>query len=171
MLQKIMERTEKQVQFSTELNRKREEIDTMIAQAKTLTETILSSMQKVSLLAKKMGRDSQDLSSQINKLVPGIRFPALMGDKIDRNWLFLCGIIAEIEEKYPQFTEKNHDVEQMMKNISEKYVMDRERSIHAQVAGGGNAQIDSDSEDFELFEDDGFELFGDDSGQIGRAHV
>lgn len=165
LLQNIMEQTEKQVHFSSNLNQNRETIDTMIEKAKTLTGTILSSMQEVSSLAQKMGRDSQDLSSRINKLVPGIRFPVIMGDRIEGNWNLINDIIETIEERYPQFTGKNSEVERMMEKLSEKYVMDRERSIHAQVAGGGTAQGNSDSNDIELFEDDGFELFDDDSGQ------
>ncbi len=165
MLQDIMERTEKQVEFATDLNQNREAIDTMIEQAKTLTGTILSSMQEVSTLAQKMGRDSRDLSSRINKLVPGIRFPVIMGDRIGHNWEIICDVIEQIEEKYPQFTQKNPEVEKMMEKLSEKYVMDRERSIHAQVAGNAHVEEDSDSGDFEMFgDDDGFEMFDDDDG-------
>jgi chromosome segregation ATPase len=166
LLQNIMERTEEQVRFSTDLDQNREEIGTMIEKAKHTTWTILSSMQEVNALAQKMGRDSQNLSTRINKLVPGIRFPQIMGDRIERNWLRLCDMIDELEGQYPQFTQKNRDVEQMMEKLSQKYVMDRERSIHAQVAGGGDAQKNTDSDDFELFgDDDGFELFEDNPGE------
>ena len=166
MLQDIMERTEKQVKFATDLNMNREAIDTMIEQAKTLTGTILSSMEEVNGLAKKMGRDSRDLSSQINKLVPGIRFPVVMGERIEQNWQIICDVIENIEESYPQFTQGNPEVEKMMEKLSQKYVMDRERSIHAQVAGGEYVATESDSDDFEMFgDDDGFELFDDDAGQ------
>lgn len=154
MLQSIMERTEEQVQFATALNQNREEIDTMIEKAKTLTETILSSMQEVSSLAQKMGRDSQDLAARINKLVPGIHFPVMMGDRIDRNWTHLCDIVGQIEEQYPQFTQRNRDVEKMMEKLSEKYVMERERSIHAQVAISGDVQDEFGDGDFELFDND-----------------
>lgn len=166
MLQDIMEHTEKQVKFATNLNQNREAIDTKIEQAKTLTGIILSSMQEVSGLATKMGHDSRDLSSRINKLVPGIRFPTVMGDRIVRNWQTICDIIENIEEKYPQFTQQNPEVEKMMEKLSQKYVMDRERSIHAQVAGGDYADDTSSSGDFEMFgDDDGVDLFDDDSAQ------
>ena len=170
LLEKIMERTGKQVEFSTELDQSRAEIDSMIEKAKTLTVTILSSMQEVNALAKKMGSDSHSLSSRINKLIPGIRFPTIMGERIEENWLAICEIIEKIEEKYPQFTEKNPAVEKMMEQVSQKYVMDRERSIHAQVTGRGTEQETSDSGDVSLFdEDDGFELFDDDMEQAGEA--
>lgn len=164
LLQQIMERTEKQVEFSTELDQSRSVIDEMIEEAKALTVTILSSMQEVNSLAQKMGTDSQQLSSSINNLIPGIHFPVLMGDRIGENWLTICQIIEKIEETHPEFTEKNPAVEQMLEDLSEKYVMDRERSIHAQVTGGSAVAAASDSDDIELFgddDDDGIELFDD----------
>jgi hypothetical protein len=47
--------------------------------------------------------------------------------------------------------------------MAQQYVMERERSIHAQVAGGDVDSTDSGSID--LFEDDGFELFDDDPAE------
>ena len=163
LLQQIMERTQRQVEFSTELDQSRSVIDEMIEEAKALTVTILSSMQEVNTLAKKMGSDSQQLSSNINSLIPGIRFPTLMGDRIEKNWLIICQIIERIEEAHPQFTEKNQAVEKMLEELSEKYVMDRERSIHAQVTGRSAVEDMSEADDIELFDndDDGIELFDD----------
>ena len=45
----------------------------------------------------------------------------------------------------------------MLEDLAKQYVMDRERSIHAQVTGGTAAAAATG--DVDLFEDDGFELF------------
>ncbi len=86
-----------------------------------------------------------------------------MGDRIDRNWQTICRTINQIEEAYPRFQEKSSEVKQMVEKVAQQYVMERERSIHAQVAG--QESIDGDSGDVDLFEDDGFELFEDDIPQ------
>jgi len=158
-LERIMERTEKQLEFSTALDQNRELTDAVIARAKSVTATILSSMQEVSGLAGKMDSSSRTIASTITRLLPGIRFPELMGERISRNWQLLCELLDLLEEKYPQFSEKNLEVEQMMEKLSQQYVMDRERSIHAQVAGGVMDDEGDDGGDIELFEDDGVQLF------------
>jgi len=162
-LQRIMERTEKQLEFSTALDQNREVTGTIIARAKSLTATILSSMQEVGTLAATMDTSSRTLSSAITRLLPGIRFPELMGERISRNWQLLCEVLDLIEERYPQFCEKNIEVEQMMEKLSQQYVMDRERSIHAQVAGGALDDEGNAGGDIELFGDDEVELFEQES--------
>ena len=142
-LEIIKEGTKKQLEFSETLDRDRDKVDGMIKRAKELTETILSSLQEVSLLAKKMDSSNRDLASRITRLLPGIKFPKIMGDRIDKNWTMICQIIDQIEAAYPQFLEENSAVEQMMKKLTKQYVMDRERSIHAQVAG---IDLDDDSD-------------------------
>ncbi len=163
MLQSIMEGTEKQMEYVKNLNQSREVVDEMIAGAKEFTGTILSSLQEVGTIGLNMDSVSRDLSSKINKLIPGIKFPQIMGDRIDRNWQAICRTINQIEEAYPRFQEKSSEVKKMLEKVAEQYVMERERSIHAQVAG--QESIDGDSGDVDLFEDDGFELFEDNTPQ------
>ncbi len=160
-LKSIMEGTEKQLEYSANLDKDRDEVDAMIERAKTVSGTIMSSMQEVNILAQKMDNANQSLASQITQLVPGIKFTETMGDIIDRNWQIISQTLEQIEEEYPQFLEKNSEVEQMLEKLTQQYVMDRERAIHAQVAGKNID--DSGSDDIDLFEDDGFELFDDDT--------
>lgn len=152
-LQHIIKGTEKQLEFATDLARKRDGVDTMLDEVRTLTGTILTSMQEVSDLANKMDAASIDLSSRIVRLLPEIRFPEQVGGLIEKNWQLLCDIINHIEEEYPQFLEKTAAVEEMLEELSEKYVMDRERSIHFQVTRG-QVVADNKEDDFELFGDD-----------------
>ncbi len=161
MLQSIMEGTEKQLEFSSTIDQNRSEVDTMIKRARSLSGIILSAIQEINRLAQKMDSDSRKLASSIVKLIPGIQFPRVMGDRIDRNWQVLCDIINHIEDEFPQFLEKNEKVEQMLKSLSEQYVMDRERSIHAQVAGGQIA--DESGSDDEIFGSDDIELFSNEA--------
>ncbi len=161
MLQSIMEGTEKQLDFSVNLDQSSAVVDEMIDRAKEFNGTILSSLQEVSMIGHKMDSSSRDLSSRITKLIPGIKFPQVLGDRIDRNWQTICRTIDLIEDEYPQFQEKSSEVKQMVEKLAQQYVMERERSIHAQVAGGETDDTDSGSID--LFEDDGFELFEDDT--------
>ncbi len=160
-LQGIMACTEKQLEFSTNLSQDRGVVDTMIERAKTLTGTILSSMQEVSEIAQTMDSISQDLASRITELIPGIRFPDIMGDRIEQNWMTICQIINQIEDEFPQFLGKSVEVKEMLEKLAQGYVMDRERSIHAQVAGE-TADAGTDMGDVDLFDDDNFELFDDD---------
>lgn len=159
MLKSIMQATEKQLEFSTNLNQERDVVDARIESAKQVTGKVLSSMQEVSMLSLKIDKANGDLSTRITRLIPEIKFPEVMGNRIDRSWQTICGIIDQLEEEYPQFTESESDVEQMLEKLSQQYVMDRERSIHAQVTG--KQADDTDSGDIELFGDDGFELFED----------
>ncbi len=161
-LQEIITNTEKQLEFSTSLSENRGVVDIMIKRAKTLTGIILSSIQGVSAIAQKMDSVSLDLASQITRLIPGIKFPGIMGDRIDQNWMIICQIVNRIEEEYPQFLEKSVEVKEMLEKIAHGYVMNRERSIHAQVAGE-KSEADADLADVDLFDDDGFELFDNDS--------
>ena len=158
MLQSIMEGTEKQLEFSVNLDQSGAMVDEMICRAKEFTGTILSSLQEVSRIGHNMNSSSRDLSSRITKLVPGIKFPQVLGDRIDQNWQIICRTIDRIEEVYPQFKEGSPEVKQMLENLARQYVMERERSIHAQVAGGMRDDIDSGPN---LSKDDGFELFGE----------
>ena len=160
MLQSIMEGTEKQLEFSVNLDQSSVVVDEMIDRAKKFTGTILSSLQEVSLLGHKMDSSSRDLSSKITQLIPGIKFPQVLGDRIDRNWQTICRTIDQIEEAYPQFQERSSEVKQMVENLAQQYVMERERSIHAQVAGGEEQMLPIRAS-IDLFEDDGFELFDD----------
>lgn len=163
-LQGIMKRTEKQLEFSTNLSQDMSVVDLMIERAKKLTGTILTTMQAISALAQKMDKASLSLASQITRLIPGIKFPQIMGDRIAQNWTVICQVIDQLEEKFPQFLEQNFEVKEMLEKLAQQYVMDRERSIHAQVAGGA-VSVGTDVGDVDLFEDDGFELFDDDTDQ------
>ncbi len=156
----LKEGTKKQLEFSETLDRERDAVDELIQQAKQLTETILSSLQGMSLLALKMEGSYRDLASRITRLQPGITFTKVMGDGIDKNWMILCCIIKQIEENYPQFIDDNSAVAEMLENLTEQYVMDRERTIHAQVAGidldngkgqGSQANGDEFEDNIELF--------------------
>ena len=160
MLQNIMEGTEKQLEFSVNLDQSGAMVDEMIGKAKEFTGTVLSSLQEVSRIGHTMDNSSRDLSSRITKLIPGIKFPQILGDRIDQNWQIICRTIDRIEEVYPQFKEGSPEVKQMLKNLAQQYVMERERSIHAQVAGGMRDDTDSGTD---LFGDDGFELFDEDA--------
>ncbi len=160
ILQSIMEGTERQLEFSVNLDRNSNAVDEMIDKAKEFTGSILSSLQEVSMIGRRMDSSSRDLSSRITKLVPGIRFPQVMGDRIDENWRIICAAIDRIEEHYPQFVEGNSEVKKMLEELANQYVMDRERSIHAQVTGG--SAVAAETNNIDLF-DDGVELFGDDA--------
>ena len=166
MLQSIMEGTERQLEYATNLDQSSVVVDEMIDRAKEFTGTILSSLQEVSLVGRDMGSSSRDLSSRITQLVPGIKFPQLMGDRIDRNWQVICRAIDRIEVAYPRFQDRSSEVKQMVEKLAQQYVMERERSIHAQVAGQGDTN--ADQEEIDLFEDDGFELFEDDTPKEKR---
>jgi hypothetical protein len=159
VLQSIIEGTEKQLEYATNLDQSSEVVDEMIDRAKEFTGTILSSLQEVGTIGHKMDGASRDLSSKITRLIPGIKFPLIMGDRIDRNWQNICRAINQIEDAYPQFQERSFEVKQMVEKVAQQYVMERERSIHAQVAGQGS--IDAESGEVELFQDDGLELFED----------
>ncbi len=161
MLQMIMEGTEKQLEFSVSLDQNSVVVDELIEKAKGFTSTILSSLQEVSVIGHEMDSSSRDLSSRITQLIPGIRFPQIMGDRIDKNWQTICDTIDKIEENYPQFVEGNSEVKKMLEEMAQQYVMDRERAIHAQVTGGTAAAAQTG--EIDLFEDDGFELFTDES--------
>lgn len=156
MLQSIMEGTEKQLEFSVNLDQSGAMVDEMISRAKEFTGTILASLQEVSKIGHTMDGSSRDLSSRITKLIPGIKFPQVLGDRIDQNWQTICRTIDRIEEVYPQFKEGSPEVKQMLENLAQQYVMERERSIHAQVAGGMRDAADSGPD---LLAEDGFELF------------
>ena len=157
MLRSIVAGTEEQMEFSINLDQNSAVVDEMIARAKACTGTILSSLQVINELGQKMDSSSRDLAARILKLVPGIRFPQVMGDRIDKNWQLICRTIDRIEDHYPQFAEGNPEVKKMLEELAEQYVMDRERSIHAQVTGGAATATAAGNSD--LFEDDGFELF------------
>lgn len=157
MLRSIVAGTEAQMEFSLNLDQSSVAVDEMISHAKECTGTILSSLQAINELGRKMDSSSRDLAARIVKVVPGIRFPQIMGDRIDKNWQLICRTIDRIEEYYPQFTEGNAEVRKMLEELAKQYVMDRERSIHAQVTGG--AVPAAATGDVDLFEDDGFELF------------
>ncbi len=161
MLQGIMEGTEKQLAYAANLDQSSVVVDEMIIKAREFTGAILGSLQEVSTIGHQMSTASQELSSKITKLVPGIKFPQVLGDRIDRNWQLICKTIDKIEDTYPRFQERSSEVRQMVEKLSHQYVMERERSIHAQVAGQSTS--DSDSAGIDLFEDDGFELFEDDA--------
>ncbi|MEE4240675.1 MAG: methyl-accepting chemotaxis protein [Desulfopila sp.] len=163
LLQEIIKGTEKQLEYTTNLDQNSTLVDEMAKQAGVFTGTVLQSLQNIAALAQKMDSSSRDLSSRITKLIPGIRFPQVMGDRIDKNWRIICETIDRIDQHYPQFLEKNTEVKEMLEQLSQQYVMDRERSIHAQVTGGG--VLDEHSGDVDLFEDDGIELF-DDEGEV-----
>jgi len=167
MLQSIMAGTEKQLEFSANLDQSSVVVDEMIDKAKEFTGTILSSLQEVSTIGHKMDSSSRDLSSKITQLIPSIKFPQVLGDRIDKNWQTVCRTIDQIEEAYPQFGEGSPEVRQMLEKLAQQYVMERERSIHAQVAGG--AVDDTDANDIDLFEDDGFELFDDDADKDPKS--
>ena len=157
MLNRIVAGTEAQMEFSVNLDKNSVAVDEMIARAKECAGTILSSLQVINKLGQKMDSSSRDLAARILKLVPGIQFPQVMGDRIDKNWQLICRTIDRIEDLYPQFAEGNSEVKKMLEELAKQYVMDRERSIHAQVTGGAaGAAANGDPE---LFEDDGFELF------------
>ncbi|WP_073616952.1 methyl-accepting chemotaxis protein [Desulfopila aestuarii] len=161
MLQSIMAGTEKQLEFANTLNQNSVTVDEMIDGAKKFTGEILSSLQEVTTIGQQMDSASRDLSNRIMKLVPGIKFPQILGDRIDRNWQTVCRTIDQIEDAYPRFKDRSSEVKEMVEKLAQQYVMDRERSIHAQVAGQGST--DTDSSDVDLFEDDGFELFDADT--------
>lgn len=161
MLQSIMEGTEKQLEFSANLDQNSIVVHEMIERAKECTDNILSSLQEIDRIGQKMDNAGLDLSRRIVKLIPTIKFPQIMGDRIDKNWRVICSVIDQIEERYPQFIEGNSEVKKMLEEMAKQYVMDRERSIHAQVTGGFAAVAETGA--VELFEDDGFELFTDDS--------
>lgn len=161
MLQMIMEGTEKQLGFSVSLGQNSVVVDGLIEKAKGFTATILSSLQEVSMIGQQMDNSSRELSTRITQLIPGIRFPQIMGDRISKNWQTICGTIDRIEENFPQFVEGGTEVKKMLEEMAKQYVMDRERAIHAQVTGGSMAAAQTG--DIDLFEDDGFELFTDES--------
>jgi hypothetical protein len=161
MLQNIMEGTEKQLELSVNLDKNSIVVHEMIERAKECTDNILSSLQEISRIGRQMDNSSLDLSSRIIKLIPSIRFPQIMGDRIDKNWGIICSTIDRIEEKYPQFAKGNPEVKKMLEEMAKQYVMDRERSIHAQVTGSSAAAAATG--EIELFDDDGFELFTDDA--------
>jgi len=161
MLENITKGTEKQLEFSSKLDQSGVVVDEMINNAKDFTGKILSLLQDVSQIGQQMDNSSRTMSSRITQLVPGIKFPQVLGDRIDKNWQVICETIDQIEEAYPQFKEGSPEVKQMLEKLAQQYVMERERSIHAQVAGG--ALDDTDSGEIDLFEDDGFELFDDDT--------
>ena len=166
MLQSIMEGTEKQLEFSVNLDQSSAVVDEMIDRAKEFNGKILSSLQEVSMLGHTMDSSSRNLASKITQLIPGIKFPQVLGDRIDKNWQTICRTIDRIEDAYPQFQEKSSEVKQMVEKLAQQYVMERERSIHAQVAGG---EIDDTaSGSIDLFEDDGFELFEDNSPEVEK---
>ena len=160
MLQSIMEGTEKQLKFSADLDQSSAVVDEMIDKAKKFTGTILSSLQEVSMIGHKMDGSSRNLSSKITQLIPGIKFPQILGDRIDMNWQIICRTIDQIEDAYPQFKEGSPEVKQMLEKLARQYVMERERSIHAQVAGG---EKDTPGSEPDLFLNDGIELFDDDT--------
>jgi methyl-accepting chemotaxis protein len=168
MLQNIIEGTEQQLEFSANLDQNRAGVDAMIERARALAGTILSSMQEVARLAQKMDNDNRDLASRIVKLIPGIKFTRVMGDRIDRNWQLICQMINHIEEEFPQFLEKSSEVKEMMETLAKQYVMDRERTIHAQITGGTSAAAAAGG-DVDLFGDDDFELFDDNLGDAQQA--
>lgn len=161
MLQSIMEGTERQLEFSVNLDQNSIVVHEMIDRAKDCTDNILSSLQEISRIGQKMDNAGIDLSRRIITLIPTIKFPQIMGDRIDRNWRMICSTIDQIEERYPQFIEGNSEVKKMLEEMAKQYVMDRERSIHAQVTGGSAAAAGTG--EVELFDDDGFELFTDDA--------
>lgn len=161
MLRGIIDGTRKQLEFTTRLNQSRSDVDAMIHRARELTETILTSMQQIGRVARAMDDRSRDLASRIMKLLPGIKFPEVMGERIDRNWGLICRMLDQIEERYPTLLENNDEVRQMVEDLSKQYVMARERSVHAQVAGIGVVE-DIGSEDVDLFGDEDVELFGSD---------
>ncbi len=167
LLQNIVEGTERQLEFATDLNQSSVVVDEMIEKGKQFTGTILSSLQEVSTIGQKMDSSSRDLSARITQLVPGIKFPRILGDRIDRNWQIVCRIIDQIEEAYPRFQERSSEVKQMIEKLAQQYVMERERSIHAQVAGQGGTH--TASSDVDLFVDDGFELFEDDKDKNKKS--
>lgn len=162
-LELINSEAEKQLEFTESLNQDREVVDGMIENARGFTSSILSSLHQISLLAEKMNSSSADLANRITQLIPQMTFPQKMGERIDKNWQVVCGIIDLIDQQYPQFMEENSELQDMLEKLSEKYVMDRERAIHAQVAG--TAHNDSEMADIDLFEDDDVELFMDEPGQ------
>lgn len=162
-LELINSEAEKQLEFTESLNQDREVVDGMIENARGFTSSILSSLQQITLLAEKMNSSSADLANRITQLIPQMTFPQKMGERIDKNWQVVCGIIDLIDQQYPQFMEENSELQDMLEKLSEKYVMDRERAIHAQVAG--TAHNDSEMADIDLFEDDDVELFMDEPGQ------
>lgn len=168
MLQNIIEGTEQQLEFSANLDQNRAGVDAMIERARALAGTILSSMQEVARLAQKMDNDNRDLASRIVKLIPGIKFTHVMGDRIDRNWQLICQMINHIEEEFPQFLEKSSEVKEMMETLAKQYVMDRERTIHAQITGG-TSDAAAAGGDVDLFGDDDFELFDDNLGDAQQA--
>lgn len=135
MLQGIMAGTEKQLEFSVNLNQSSVVVDEMIAGAKECTGTILCSLQEVGMIGHKMDGASRNLTSRITKLIPDIKFPHVLGERIDRNWQIICRTLDRIEDAYPQFREGNPKIKQMLEKLANQYVMERERSIHAQVAG------------------------------------
>ncbi|MGB3222684.1 MAG: methyl-accepting chemotaxis protein [Desulforhopalus sp.] len=161
MLQSIMEGTEQQLEFSVNLDQNSLVVHEMIKKAKDCTDDILSSLQEISRIGQKMDNAGLDLSRRIIKLIPTIKFPQIMGDRIDSYWQMICSTIDQIEERYPQFIEGNSEVKKMLEEMAKQYVMDRERSIHAQVTGGSAAAAGTG--EVELFDDDGFELFTDDA--------
>lgn len=160
MLQNIMAGTEKQLEFSTNLDQSSMAVDEMIDRAKGFTGAILSSLQEVSTIAHNMDSSSRALSSRIMQLIPEIKFPQILGDRIDRNWQTVCQTIEQIEAAYPRFKEGSPEVRQMLESVAQQYVMERERSIHAQVAGASTNN--DDSGEIDLFAGDGIELFDDD---------
>jgi hypothetical protein len=164
LLRTIVEGAEKQLQYTTNLDRNSVLVDKKIAIAREYTGSILSTFQQISSLAQKMNNSSRDLASRITELIPGITFPLVMGEKISANWQIICRTIDKLDEQYPQFLENNTEVKEMLEKLSKQYVMDRERSIHAQVAGleGKNGRSAAN-----LLEDDGFELFDDGIAQVG----
>ena len=145
----IVAGTEKQMEFSVSLDQKSLAVDEMIARAKECTATILSSLQEIKELGQKMDRSSSNLAARILKLVPDIRFPQIMGDRIDKNWRLICLTIDQIEDHYPQFIEGNSEVKKMLEKLAKQYVMDRERSIHAQVTG--DSAVTAETGGVELF--------------------
>lgn len=160
ILEGIILGTEKQLEFCDNLDQSNFVVDELIGRAKNFTKDILLKMQQISNIGEAMDVSSNNLANRVLALVSGMKFPKILGDRIDKNWQIICRILGQIEEAYPQFLEKGSEVTQMLEKLAEQYVMERERSIHAQVAGSaGNAASFEDSID--MFEDSGFELFDD----------
>ena len=135
MLHSIMAKTEKQLEFSVNLDTSGREVDTLIQQANGFTGAVMSTLQQVHTVSQKIDNSSGDLANRITRLLAHLQFPAIMGDRINRNWQLICTIIERIEDAYPQYIESSTEVREMVEKLSHQYVMEGERAIHAQVAG------------------------------------
>ncbi len=76
MLQSIMEGTERQMEYATNLNQSSVVVDEMIDRAKEFTGTILSSLQEVGTIGHNMDSVSRDLSSKITQVDSGDKIPS-----------------------------------------------------------------------------------------------